>query len=95
MLMLTGAAVTAIRNLVYQPDVPYGSGVRIAPHSDDESLLALTPSPLPAASDEVLETEGARVFLAPTAVGFLTGKVLDARVDEQGEVRFLINAPSR
>lgn len=90
MLTLTEAAVTAIRNLAAQPDVPDDAGVRIAPQAEDVSSLALTLSENPASTDEVIETRGARVFLEPTAASALEDKVLDAQIDEQGGISFLV-----
>jgi iron-sulfur cluster assembly protein len=45
--------------------------------------------PLPAEDDEVVEEQGARVFLEPEAASLLDDKVLDASV-EQDQVAFTI-----
>lgn len=91
-LIVTGAAVTAIRDL--SSEVPDGTGVRIAPRDGDASLLTLTPVAGPATTDEVVETEGVRLFLELSTASALRDKVLDARMDDQGSVGFLINTPS-
>jgi Fe-S cluster assembly iron-binding protein IscA len=93
-LILTGAAATAIRDLSSRSELPDGTGVRIAPRDGDASLLALTPAAGPASTDEVVETEGVRLFLESSAAAVLRGKVLDARMDERGSVGFIINTPS-
>ncbi len=94
MLILTGAAATAIRDLSSRSELPGGTGVRIAPRDGDASLLTLTPHAVPASTDEVVETEGVRLFLESSTAAVLRDKVLDARMDEQGSIGFLINAPS-
>jgi Fe-S cluster assembly iron-binding protein IscA len=45
--------------------------------------------PVPAEDDEVIEEQGARVFLEPQAASLLGGKVLDASVEEN-QVAFTI-----
>lgn len=94
MLIVTGTAASAIRNLSCGPGLPGNAGMRIAPLDDDASLLAATPADRPDSTDEVVETEGARVFLAAAAAASLHDKILDVRLDAQGAVSFLINAPT-
>ena len=38
----------------------------------------------------MIEAAGARVFVEPQAAAYLADKVLDARVDEQGEAHFTL-----
>jgi hypothetical protein len=87
-LIVTGTAASAIRNLCADD-----AGVRIAPLDGDASLLAVTPADRPATTDEVVEAGGARLFLDCATAAHLHDKVLDARLDSQGSVSFLINAP--
>jgi iron-sulfur cluster assembly protein len=51
--------------------------------------LQVSVVPLPAEDDEVIEEQGARVFLEPEAASLLEDKVLDASV-EQNQVAFTI-----
>ncbi|MDL4816263.1 Fe-S cluster assembly protein HesB [Actinomadura opuntiae] len=95
MLIVTGTAASAIRTLSGGPGLPDSAGMRIAPLDDDASLLAVTTAERPASTDEVVEAEGARLFVDSAAAACLHGKVLDARLDERGAVSFLINAPTR
>jgi Fe-S cluster assembly iron-binding protein IscA len=44
----------------------------------------------PVAGDQVIESEGARVFLEPGAAVALDDKSLDAQVDEEGTVAFTL-----
>ncbi|GAA2131563.1 Fe-S cluster assembly protein HesB [Actinomadura napierensis] len=95
MLIVTGTAASAICHLSCGPDLPDSAGMRIAPLDDEASLLAVTPAERPASTDEVVEAEGARLFLDSAAAAYLHDKVLDVRLDDHGTVSFLINAPTR
>jgi Fe-S cluster assembly iron-binding protein IscA len=89
MLTLTENAVTVIRNLTDQQEVPEGAGLRIA---TDESAGALTLSLAtePEDGDQVLDASGARLFLDSEAAELLDDKALDAAVDPQGAVQFAV-----
>ncbi len=85
MLTLTGPALVAIRTLTNQPGLPEDTGLRIAPEDDaDSGSLALSLSSGPEAGDEIIETEGVRVFLQTDAAVMLDDKALDAQVDDEG-----------
>jgi Fe-S cluster assembly iron-binding protein IscA len=88
-LSLTENATTEIRNLIDDPGVPSGGGVRIATDPAGGGLsLALAATP--AEDDQVLDDAGARVFLEPQAAALLVDKALDARTDGDGQVQFSI-----
>lgn len=90
MLMLTKSAIQVIRTVTAQPELPPQTGLRIATQAvaDDEGTLSLAVAEGPQAGDEVVEEEGARVFLEPDAATILDEMTLDASVDEQGDVTF-------
>lgn len=88
MLIMTDNAATEIRNLIAQPEVPDDGGVRIA--SNPEGALTLSLAGAPTTGDDVVEEQGARVFLEPQAGQLLADKQLDAGVDPQGNVQFSI-----
>ena len=89
MLTLTEDAVSAIRGLTSGPELPVETGLRIVAQADGAPFqLALADEP--AAGDQVVEDDGARVFLEPAAAAILAGKSLDARVTEQGEGAFSV-----
>jgi len=90
MLVLTDNATTVIRNLVDTPELPDGAGLRVASPSDGSQQLTLAAAESPDPNDAVVEAEGARVFLDPPAAEVLDDKVLDARVDDNGAVQFLV-----
>lgn len=93
MLMLTENANRVIGALVEQrPELPDSAGLRIATTSSDsdEGGLALSTADTPHPGDQVIEGEEARVFLEEDAAMMLEDKVLDAQVDDAGQVQFLV-----
>ena len=91
-LALTDNAATEIRNLIALPEVPDEGGVRIA--SDESGTLTLALAGGPAEGDAVIEEQGARVFLEPAAGQLLDDKLLDAGVDQGGNVQFSVGLPA-
>ena len=89
MLTLTDNATTEIRNIVNDPQVPEGCGLRIA--SDPAAGgLTLTLASAPAEDDQVLDDDGARVFLEPQAAVLLDDKALDATASTDGQIQFTV-----
>ncbi len=87
MLTLTENAATAVKEIVGRGPEVEGTGLRIKGADDPTGGFTLTLSG-PEPADEVIENAGARVFLDPVASDALSERVLDARVDDQGGVRF-------
>lgn len=90
MLTLTDGAVSAIRSLTSQPELPVQTGLRIVAPSAGEASLQLSLADGPVAGDQVVEEGGARVFVEPAAAAVLEDKALDAQVNEQGSVAFSV-----
>ena len=90
MLMLTEGAAEVIKVLA---DAPDAEGLRIstadAEGAESGSGLQIGLVEAPGDGDEVLEADGAQVFLAPDTVDTLADKVLDADIDGQS-VRFAL-----
>ncbi|WP_043628428.1 HesB/IscA family protein [Nonomuraea candida] len=84
MLTLTADAVAAIRDLTTQPETPPDTGLRIAASSTNGAgrSLELSVSGGPHPNDHILEAEGVRVYLEPSAASFLDDKTLDAEVED-------------
>ncbi|MEU4573141.1 Fe-S cluster assembly protein HesB [Nonomuraea sp. ATR24] len=84
MLTLTTDAVAAIRDLTTQPETPPDTGLRIAASSTNGSdrSLELSVSGGPHPEDQILEAEGVRVYLEPSAASFLDDKTLDAEMED-------------
>jgi Fe-S cluster assembly iron-binding protein IscA len=90
MLTLTDGAVSAIRSLTSQPELPVQTGLRIVAQSEGEASFQLALAEGPVAGDQVVEEGGARVFVEQAAAAVLEDKALDAQVNEQGSVAFSV-----
>jgi iron-sulfur cluster assembly protein len=91
MLTLTVGAVSAIRSLTSQPELPAQTGLRIVAQGEGEASFQLALAEGPVAGDQVVEEGGARVFVEPAAAAVLEDKALDAQVNEQGSVAFSVS----
>jgi iron-sulfur cluster assembly protein len=89
MLAISDNAAEAIRGLLAAPEVPDSAGLRIAAPVTGEASFELSVATTPAEDDEVVEEQGAQVFLEPNAAALLDDKRLDAQV-EAGQVTFAI-----
>lgn len=87
MLMLTESASKVIGALAAHPELPEGAGLRITTAPEG---LTVAPAGGPEATDEVIEDQNARVFMEPDAAVVLSDKVLDATVDDDGRVQFML-----
>ncbi|MFD2764373.1 iron-sulfur cluster biosynthesis family protein [Micromonospora eburnea] len=87
MLTMTDNAVLVIRDLTEQQDVADGGGLRIAADTEAGSLsIELVPQPVQ--GDQVVDNQGARIFLDADAAQLLNDTSVDAVVDEEGIVQF-------
>jgi iron-sulfur cluster assembly protein len=89
MLVLTENATSAIRALAEFPELPESGGLRIT-SGEEPQELRLSAAPSPEDGDQVIENGGARVFLESEAAAILDDQVLDAQVDQEGGVKFLV-----
>jgi iron-sulfur cluster assembly protein len=89
MLILTDKATNVIRSIAERPEYPDTAGLRIAATAGGERLSA-TPAENPESGDQVLENGGARVFLDADAAVRLDDQVLDAVLDDQNRVEFVL-----
>lgn len=90
MLTLTENASTIVKTIAEQTGGAEGAGLRFSAQNPEEGSLAVAPAPGPQPGDEVVERDGARVFLEETAAVALSDQVLDAQVDPAGSVQFSI-----
>ncbi len=90
MLTLTDNAVTAIRALTSQPEQSPETGLRIMGRGEGVPPFELALAETPVEGDQVIEANGARVFLADDTAQALTDKALDAQVDDEGGVAFSV-----
>ncbi|MEU6073369.1 adhesin [Micromonospora sp. NPDC047074] len=87
MLTMTDNAVMVIRDLATQQDVAQDGGVRIAADTDAGSLtVELVAEPVE--GDQVVDNQGARIFLDSDAADLLGDASVDASVDDEGIVQF-------
>jgi Fe-S cluster assembly iron-binding protein IscA len=88
MLTLTDTATDVVKTITEQTTEGETAGLRISQQESDPNALGLTPVENPQPGDQVLEADGARLFLDATAAIALDNEVLDAQVDEAGTVQF-------
>jgi iron-sulfur cluster assembly protein len=91
LLALTDNAVQVVKEILSSSDeVSETAGLRmVAERAGTQANFHLNVVPLPAEDDQVIEEQGARVFLEAEAASLLDDKVLDASVD-QNQVAFTI-----
>ena len=83
MLELTQEAIEAVRDVLTGEELPDAAGLRISRlESEGETELGLEVAPEPSDGDHVIDEDGARVFLDPTAATLLEDEVLDVIVHE-------------
>ena len=89
MLTMTPMASEAIRQLVHAAELPESAGIRIAQGAVTEqgTALELALVDTPADADQVVEEQGASIFVEPEVAPLLDDKILDAQV-AQGQVSF-------
>ncbi|MGW5672494.1 HesB/IscA family protein [Micromonospora sp. NPDC003776] len=87
MLTMTDNAVLVIRDLAAQQDVAEAGGLRIAADTDAGSL-SIELVEQPAQGDQVVDNQGARIFLDADAAELLNDTSVDAEVDDEGIVQF-------
>jgi iron-sulfur cluster assembly protein len=91
-ITVSANAAAAIRQIVTQPGIPAGSGLRIAADDNRDSFhMSVSPSPHP--GDTVLDTvDDAPLFLSAEAGELLSDKVIDAEVNDAGQLRFILES---
>lgn len=95
MLALTSSAAEAIRDITFA--LPEATGIRLAPlpglplnGSGSDTQLEAQPAGAPDATDEVLDEQGAKLFIEPSLVSHLDDKVLDVEI-EGPQVTFVLS----
>ena len=88
MLTLTDNASTIISDIAEQ--MPDAQGLRISAGDGQEPTFEVAPAAEALPGDQTLEQDGATVFLDENASLQLDDKVLDAAVDQTGNVPFAL-----
>ena len=87
MLTLTENASTIVKSITAAQPGSETAGLRISTEDPSQGLtVSTTPEPLP--GDQTVNADGAVVYLDPPASEALDDQVLDAAVDEAGNVQF-------
>ncbi|MBU3066008.1 hypothetical protein KO481_31395 [Nocardia sp. NEAU-G5] len=89
MLMLTPTAIEAVRTITSAPGSPEGSGLRIFTAAGADTLQ-ISVAAAPAEQDQVLASEGSRIFLDPDIAALLDDKILDTETDSSGNDTFVV-----
>ena len=89
MLTLTENASTIVREITTQPGLPETAGLRITTDGDPSSF-AIAATEVGEPDDKVIEQAGATLYLDEDAALVLDDKILDAAVDESGQVEFAL-----
>ena len=87
MLALTENVTDIVKQLA--EEVPGISGLRIATEPDGQSL-SVSPADHAEQADQVVEQDGATVYVDEPASEFLADKILDGGVDEEGNIQFAL-----
>jgi Fe-S cluster assembly iron-binding protein IscA len=96
MLTLTDDARLAIQALLAPDEAPADAGIRIAAATADSNgaapELELVVVTEPAPGDQVVDDEGARVYLDETAARLLDHETLDVQIDQDArQVNFFVS----
>jgi len=88
MLTLTDQASTVVKELAERATGSDEAGLRISTLPDNPKDYEVKVAAFPEPDDIVVANDGAQVFLESRAADALTDRVLDAKVEADGAVRF-------
>ncbi len=94
MLTISNRAMAVIRRVTDHKLLEGRSGVRIARASSRSRKLEVRAVDEPAPGDEVVEHDGARLYLGPEAAEQVEGAELDARDEGEDRVQFVLRSDS-
>jgi Fe-S cluster assembly iron-binding protein IscA len=89
MLTLTENASTIVKDIASSTGQE-GAGLRIAGDPARDASYSVTASDHPEPGDQVVEQAGATVYVESQIADVLSDKILDAGVDEAGNVQFAL-----
>ena len=84
MLTLTDNARYAVQDIAVRAGLPDEGGLRIVESDERLGSFELSLVSAPVAGDQVIEAEGARVFVEPTTSVVLADQKLDAAASPEG-----------
>ena len=96
MLQVTSAAMSTFEQARGAQDLPEGVGVRIFAQRDEQGEIgiALAFAEQPQEGDQVTETDGTAVFVAPELADPLSDSVLDVEDSDEGAQIVLTDQPA-
>ncbi len=96
MLQVTSAAMTTFEQARGAQDLPESVGVRIFAQRDEQGEIgiALAFAEAPEDGDQVTETDGTAVFVAPELADPLSDSVLDVEDSDEGTHIVLTDQPA-
>lgn len=89
MLTMTPSALAVARKVTDHPRLGRRSGLRIARTAEDARLQVCAVTG-PRAGDEVVERDGARIYLGPAAGSRLRGRMLDVGKEQSGRFHVIV-----
>ena len=90
MLTMTSQALAVARKVTAHPSLGQNSGLRIAGKGATVLPLQVGVVTEPRPGDEVVERDGARIFLGPAAGRRLRGRRLDVLEEQSGRIHFIV-----
>ena len=89
-LAITSDAAVAIKQIIAQAGYDETAGLRVGLNrvTDEKVSLQLLAAQRPAKGDHVVDYEGVKLFIDPQAYTTLDDRILDAKVSENGAMRF-------
>lgn len=84
MLTLTDNARHAVQDIATRAGLPDDGGLRIAKSQQEAGSFELSLVPAPADGDQVIETDGTRVFVESETSEVLADQQLDAAASPEG-----------
>lgn len=84
MLTLTDNAREAVQDIAERAGLPAEGGLRIAQSQQETGSFELSLVPEPVDGDDVIESEGTRVFVEPSTAEALADQQLDAAATDEG-----------
>lgn len=88
MLTLTENASTIVKDITTRNSLVDSAGLRITSEGAPEPAFSVITAVQPEPGDQVVEQDGATVYLDGVAADQLGDKVLDATLDPGGKVQF-------
>jgi Fe-S cluster assembly iron-binding protein IscA len=89
-LTMTPKALAVVRKVTANPKLDESSGLRIAHSNGKVAPLQVHTATGPRPGDEVVERDGARIFLGREAARQVRGRLLDAVTERNGRVHFVL-----